>query len=159
MGFHLEEHRRTVWKRIKEESPLFVIGSPPCSMISVLQAMNPAVKGEFPEAAVRFRQELGKARQHIEFCCIIYKLQLAGGRHFIHEHPWGRRSWDMKCIEEVVEDRRVMIYKADSCQFGLETTDGQGEMGPARKRTGFMTSSWTLCGRIAEDMQWQTSWT
>ena len=48
--FNLEGHRRTVWKRIKEESPLFVIGSPPCTMFSVLQAMNPAVRGEDPEA-------------------------------------------------------------------------------------------------------------
>ncbi len=138
-----------MWKRIKEESPLLVIGSPPCTMISVLQAMNPAVKGEDPEAAERFRQELGKARQHIEFCCIIYKLQLAGGRHFIHEHPWGARSWDMKCMQEMVEDRRVIISKADLCQLGLETTDGQGEMGPARNRTGFMTSGWT----VAEELQ------
>ena len=42
-----------------------------------------------------------------------------------------------------------MISKADLCLFGLETTDGQGEMGPARKRTGFMTSSWT----VAEELQ------
>ena len=50
-------------------------------MFSVLQAMNPAVRGGDPEAAEKFRQELGKARKHIEFCCIIYKMQLAGGRH------------------------------------------------------------------------------
>ena len=42
-----------------------------------------------------------------------------------------------------------MISKADLCLFGLETTDGQGEIGPARKRTGFMTSSWT----VAEELQ------
>ena len=138
-----------MWKRIKEERPLFVIGSPPCTMLSKLQAMNPAVRGEDPEAAEKFRQELGKARKHVEFCCIIYKMQLAGGRHFLHEHPWGARSWDMKCIQELMEDWRVMISKADLCLFGLETTDGQGEMGPARKRTGFMTSSWT----VAEELQ------
>ena len=78
-----------MWRRIKEESPSCVIGSPPCTMFSVLQAMNPAVRGEDPEAAEKFRQELGKARKHVEFCCIIYKMQLAGGRHFLHEHPWG----------------------------------------------------------------------
>ena len=42
-----------------------------------------------------------------------------------------------------------MISKADLCLFGLETTDGQGEIGPARKRTEFMTSSWT----VAEELQ------
>lgn len=146
---NLEEHRRTVWKRIKEGSPLFVIGSPPCIMFSVLQALNPAASGEDHEAAEKFRQEQGKARKHIVFCCIIYKMQLAGGRHFLHEHPWGAISWDMQCMQELLEDKRVMIPKADLCLFGLETTDGQGGMGPARKRTGFMTSSWT----VAEELQ------
>ena len=123
---------------------MFVIGSPPCTMFSALQAMNPAVKGSDPEKVDRFRQELGKARKHLEFCCLMYEYQLDRGRHFIHEHPWGARSWDVSCIQKLLGDKRVLIAKVDQCRFGLETTNAEGELGPARKRTGFVSSSWTV---------------
>ena len=37
-----------------------------------------------------------------------------------------------------------MLTKADLCRFGLEAKDEEGQTGPARKRTGFLTSSWTM---------------
>ena len=105
---------------------MFVIGSPPCTMFPVLQAMNLAVKGSDPEKADRFRQELVKARKHLEFCCLMCKQQLDRGRHFIHEHPWGARSWDASCIQRLLDDKRVLIAKVDQCRFGLETTNAEG---------------------------------
>ena len=67
--------------------PFFIIGSPPCTMFSQLQALNPAMKGNNEEAVSRFREELGKARRHIVFCCSLYEYQIKQGAHFIHEHP------------------------------------------------------------------------
>ena len=63
----------------------------------------------------------------------MYKYQLDRGRHFIHEHPWGARSWDVRCIRTLLEDKRVLIAKVDQCRFGLETTNAEGELGPAIK--------------------------
>lgn len=44
--FNLEAHRRATWDRLRRDEPLFVIGGPPCTMFSQLQAMNTAVTGK-----------------------------------------------------------------------------------------------------------------
>ena len=45
--------------------------------------------------------------------------------------------------------RERFFVKTDLCRFGMKTTDEEGSMGPARKRIGFMTSSWA----IAEELE------
>ena len=106
--------------------------------------MNPAIKGADQEAVARFREQLGKARKHVEFCCKLYEYQLKRGAHFVHEHPWGAKSWDMECVTKLIHNEDVMIAMVDQCRFGLETSGEDGSIGPARKRTGFMSSSWTV---------------
>ena len=46
-------------------------------------------------------------------------------------------------------DPRAILVKTDLCRFGMQTTDEVGELGPARKRTGFLTSSWALAEELA----------
>ena len=142
--FDKDADRREEWKQVRAEDPLFIIGSPPCTMFSALQTFNPALKGNDEQATSKFREELGKARRHVEFCCSLYAYQIQRGRHFLHEHPWGAKSWNMERVMKLVRDPRVMIAKVDLCRFGLEAIDADGQMGPARKRTGFLTSSWAM---------------
>ena len=33
------------------------------------------------------RKRLQEARRHLEFCVVLYRDQLARGKHFLHEHP------------------------------------------------------------------------
>ncbi len=40
-NFDEEEDRRKAWKQIRAGDPVFIIGSPPCTMFSKLQNMNP----------------------------------------------------------------------------------------------------------------------
>ena len=143
-NFEEESHRRAAWERVHQDDPMFITGSPPCTMFSVLQCMNPSIKGADQEAVAGFREQLGKARQHVEFCCKLYEYQLKRGAHFVHEHPWGARSWDMECVTKLIHNEDVMIAMVDQCRFGLETSGEDGSTGPARKRTGFMSSSWTV---------------
>ena len=75
---------------------------------------------------------------------MLYRYQINRGRHVIHEHPWGASSWNVECMQRLLDDRKVMIAKVDQCRYGLEATDSNGELGPARKRTGFASSSWTV---------------
>ena len=75
--------------------------------------------------------------------CSLYAYQLQRGRHFLHEHPWGAKLWNMERLGQLIGDPRVMVAKADMCRLGLETTDTNGQSGTAGKRTGFLTSSWT----------------
>ena len=117
-------------------------------MFSALQCMNPALKGTGADAVAKFREELGKARRHVEFCCEIYEYQLRRGAHFIHEHPWNAKSWQMNCVSRIVHDKRVMVAMVDQCRFGLTTTDKDWEEGPARNRTGFISSSWTVIDEL-----------
>ena len=49
-----------------------------------LQALNAAQYG-WSDAQVQER--LAKAAVHMEFVCLLYRKQLEGGRHFLHEHP------------------------------------------------------------------------
>ena len=63
--FDKEADRREAWKQIRAEDPLFIIGSPPCTMFSALQTFNPALKGNDEQATNKFREELGKAGRHV----------------------------------------------------------------------------------------------
>ena len=40
----------------------------------------------------------GKSRDHISWCCSLYKLQVGEGRMFVHEHGMGSPD---KCLREV----------------------------------------------------------
>ena len=69
--FNLNEHKQLAWKRIKDEQPYVVVGSPPCTYFSVLQELNKAVHGAKPGWEDKFNVEKAKAIKHIEFCCSI----------------------------------------------------------------------------------------
>ena len=83
--FLIKEHRDRCRRRVIEEKPYLVIGSPPCTMFSTLQNLSRAKRENTPE----FRRRLAEARTLLEFMVEIYEIQLAGGRHFLHEHPGG----------------------------------------------------------------------
>ena len=47
-------------------------------------------------------------------------------------------------MRELIAVNRVLIAKADQCMYGLQTIGDKGEPGPARKRTGFVSSNWPV---------------
>ena len=65
---------------------------------------------------------------------------MRGGRYLVHEHPKLAVSWQVPCIQALVNDPRVVLAQADLCQFGMMSKDEHGE-GFARKPTTFMTNS------------------
>ena len=46
--FSREDHKRLASKRVREEAPYLLIGSPPCTYLSVLHELNKAVHGSKP---------------------------------------------------------------------------------------------------------------
>ena len=50
----------------------------------------------------------------------------------------------MECVTNLIHNKDVVIAMVDQCRFGLETSGDDGGTGLARKRTGFMSSSWTV---------------
>eukprot|EP00969_Alexandrium_andersonii_P247827 10951130-Alexandrium_andersonii.AAC.1 len=53
----------------------------------------------------RIRRE-AEARVLLEFACEVYRFQLAGGRHFLHEHPAGAGSWAEPPVVRLLQDPR-----------------------------------------------------
>ena len=66
----------------------YVIGAPPCTMLSRLQELNKFMYSNDREWMQRFEKLLGRAERYVRFCAAIYEHQRANGRYFLHEHPW-----------------------------------------------------------------------
>eukprot|EP00973_Karenia_brevis_P080860 11217079-Karenia_brevis.AAC.1 len=47
--------------------------------------------------------ELGEAREHIQFVVKLYAKQIEAGRVFLHEHPANATSWDLEEIAELTK--------------------------------------------------------
>ena len=86
--FTKTEDKKRAWKHIIEDQPYCVIGSPPCTMFSMLQELNLHKFRQDKDWMLRFEKAKAEAIAHIQFCCTVYKHQMGHQRHFIHEHPW-----------------------------------------------------------------------
>ena len=62
-----------------------------------------------------------KAERHLEFCMLLCRHQLREGLHFLHEHPWGARSWRLKSVADLMSDGRVFTVEGHMCRFGMDT--------------------------------------
>ena len=79
-------------------------------------------------------------RTHIRFCAEIYREQLKGHRHFVHEHPERSRAWNMKEMQELLMLPEVGSVVMHMCAFGMTSRDEKGEA-PVKKGTRVMSSS------------------
>ena len=106
----------------------------PCIRFSFLQELNITVNGNNPGWMEEFLRRKAKAIEHIRFCCTLYMYQLMG-KHFLHEHPWTARSWNLDCIQSM-SDPRVQLVQGHMCQFGMLThvDEKPGENGPVKRR-------------------------
>ena len=65
--FTIEAHKRLAWKKVREEAPFLLIGSPPCTYFSMLQELNIAVNQHKPGWLENFEVQKNKAKRHVEF--------------------------------------------------------------------------------------------
>ena len=68
------ENRERITAWVRKRKPAFIIGSPQC-----------------------------KTKEHIPWCCSLYKLQAEEGRMFIHEQTMGASAWKLQRLQEVEE--------------------------------------------------------
>ena len=87
----------------------------------------------------KVRQMLIEGRRHLHFVIGLYKLQIDGQRHFLHEHPTGATSWKDSHMLRLLRIKGVKCVTSDQCQYGLLTPDAQGNMVPAKKPTKWMS--------------------
>ena len=129
------EKREKARARCRAEKPAMLIGSPCCTAWCTWQALNNLKRD--PEVV---RQELIRARVHLEFVCSLYAEQVEGGRLFLHEHPTSATSWQEDCMQELMKHPGVERINADQCQFGAEVQSGKFQGQPVKKPTGFLSN-------------------
>ena len=104
--FDTQADRSRAEKRINEEKPMLLIGSPPCTYMSILQELNKCINKDNQEWLDRFELNRQGAIRHIEFCVRLYRMQMEAGRYFLHEHPWTAKSWDLTSMTKLLGDSR-----------------------------------------------------
>ena len=130
--FDIRERREEARRRLLEQKPMFLIGSPMCRAFSTWQTLNETRRD--PELV---RKEFTKAMIHLQFMCELYEAQVTAGRYFLHEHPSGATSWTTPCVQRILAMKGVDRVVGDQCQLGQRSHDGQ----PVKKPTGWMSNS------------------
>ena len=74
--------------------------------------------------------------------CVIglYKTQLVGGRHIVHEHPETATSWADPLMTNLLKKKKVATTASNQCEYGLLTLGLNGEKMLAKKPTKWMSS-------------------
>ena len=99
--FSVRSDRRKAVEMILREDPWLVVGSPPCTMFSLLQNLNVHKYGHMEERKRAFEEKKRAAEEHVKFCVQLYRLQISRGRYFLHEHPDGATSWDLQIMSDL----------------------------------------------------------
>ena len=118
--------------------PLFVVVSPMCRAFSAWQALN---KAKHPNSVAHMEETKQEAMMHLNFATEICREQLANGRYFLFEHPFGATSWHEECLRSLAEDSRVGKAHSDQCQMGAVAASGPSKGGPVKKPIGFLSNS------------------
>ena len=138
--------RRRAIEQIKTQKPFVIVGSPPCTLFSILQGLNKHRLGKKWEE--EFEERKKGAIRHVEFCTELYRLQSAAGRYWVHEHPESATSWSLKTMVQLHGLPGVIKVRADQCMYGLKTVVDNEERS-AKKPTGFLTNSWCIAKELS----------
>ena len=141
--FDVVAKRDKALRLLREQRPLFVIGSPMCTRWCSWQHINDKIRD--PKIVKR---EKRRALVHLEFMTEIYREQIEGGRFFLHEHPESAGSWAEKCISDLLAIPSVSRVCGDQCQYGQEVQYGAFRGQPVRKATGFMSNAPRVLQRL-----------
>ena len=112
--------RRRAWNKVMTEEPYILIGGIPHTLLSQLGKIGMAKYDSDPAYNL-----IEQVKQHIRFCCVLYRVQLSKGRIFLHEHPRSVASWNLDCIANLLQDPRV------------------------EKAAGFVSSSWCILEELS----------
>ena len=69
------------------------------------------------------KDELDRGKAHINFCLQIYKMQLAGKKHFIHERPDESTAWNTPEMIEFMMRPEADAAVLHMCAYGMTSTD------------------------------------
>ena len=136
----LEADKVKALKRLSVEKPHLLILSLMCLTFSQLQALNTK-----PD---RQAELLEQGTHLLEFACSLAGSQVERGGRFLFEHPWAATLRNEPCLQELLAIDGRRRVRCDQCQFGMTLVDDAGNVGPARKATGFMTNDEYIAGAV-----------
>ena len=134
--FSKHECRQRAFAKIRETRPNIIIGSPECNPFSTIQNLNMRT----PEGKDKVERAREEGTKHLKCCCMIYMLQVAAGRYFIHEHPLTATSWATECMTKLRSCPAVYPAEAHMCTYGMQSKD-KHRTRYAKKPTRFLTNS------------------
>ena len=102
-------------RRVLQDRPLLLIGSPMCTVYSTMNDVNHARMSE-EDVGARSRY----ARKHVEFSVNLNEMQVDAGRDFLHEHPHRASPWQETCIKDIMKREGVLRVAGDQCMYGLK---------------------------------------
>ena len=114
--FKIPEMGNRATRRVLHDKPTLLMGSPMCIVHSVINIFN---HYKMPPEVVRAR--FTYAREHLKFATYLYKLQIEGGRYFLHEHPDNASSLVEQCIHDVLGMNGVNQVVGDQGCYELTT--------------------------------------
>ena len=84
-----------------------------------------------------------EARIHLEFTCLVCRLQMTNNSYYLFEHPLTATSWQEPCIQRLLVLPGTFRITAHQCQHGMALPDpnNNGIVTPVLKPTAYMTNS------------------
>ena len=116
------------WRR--EEKPMLLCGSPPCSAHSKIQTWNRSGTGA---------KMLRTGRLHLTRSIELYRAQMRDGLYFLHGYPSGSTSVLEPCLRELLRTPGVFRARGPMCYGGMTSSDTEGE-GLVEKETYRVTN-------------------
>jgi len=131
-------------REVAASKPYMVVGSPPCTDWCALNlnCNHPKMRPEERERRITV------AKVHLRFCAEIYRMQLRGGRHFLHEHPSTAKSWQEPEIMRLRNDPKVSEVIGHMCELGMAMKGPDGVSRPVRKSTRWLSSAREVLRRL-----------
>lgn len=119
-NFNDAEMRHRAARKVLEDKPLLLIGSPTCTVFSTMNFINHS-RMSTEEVEARYAY----ARRHLEFSTRLYKMQMDAGRYFLHGHRHAAISWQEDCIRRILGKHGVVKVVGDQCMYGFISRDKQ----------------------------------
>ena len=111
----------------QELRPTWLIGSPPCTAFCWLNH-----SWKYPKLSPEdVEHRMAEGRIFVHFVVSLYQIQLAHGRHVLHEHPRSAGSWRTTPMRSLLLTPRVHVTKCHQCQHGLVPPYDYGVLLPA----------------------------
>ena len=99
-------------KLLQRTRPRLLILSPPCTLFSQLQNLNPE------KGTSEWMRKLGEARALLRYAIRATEEQVRLGGYFIFEHPLNASSWHEHSVLRVAALEGVGSTVIDQCAYG-----------------------------------------